>query len=159
MSSNTKFYTPYKPSITEVLIVLKKEFEDVEVISESEKENNRYVRVKLTFQREQRMIWVFFDSSDFDKEKPHTCFDLSVWDYSVEIMQTIGKYFGGWLIENDCSDNKPYYIENNFSIEKNNSDYLYEALTKEFDYKDIEKLCKFIQENKKLITDLNFGNE
>jgi len=158
MSSDTKFYTPVKPSFNEIMIVLKLEFENVMIIDDNKKDEFRFFRVMLTYQGEERMMWVFFDSPDFDKEKPHTCFDLGAYSNSVEIMQTIAKYFGGWLIENDCNDNiKPYYIENNCSIDKKNSDYLYEALAKEFSYKDVEKLCKFIQENKKLITDLNFG--
>jgi len=160
MSSDTKFYTPVKPSFNEIMIVFKLEFEDVKVISDNDKKENRFVRVYLTYKGVERMMWIFFDSPDFDENKPHTCFDLGAYSNSVEIMQIIAKYFGGWLIENGCNDNiKPYYIENNLTIDKKNSDYLYEALAKEFSYKDTEKLCKFIQENKKLITDLNFGLE
>lgn len=40
-----------------------------------------------------------------------TCLSLELYGNSVEIMKGIAQEFGGWLDENDCDDEPPYWID------------------------------------------------
>ncbi|NLK37640.1 MAG: hypothetical protein GX299_06110 [Epulopiscium sp.] len=63
---------------------------------------------------ERRLFAIVYKSRKFSKtgEKERQIFlDLGYWGSSVEIMKSIISYFSGWIDENDCDSEDPYYIE------------------------------------------------
>lgn len=150
----TKFYTAESFSFTEIKLILEKELKVlVEIDSDAD-----YARFFFKENEENRTLHISLNTYDFDKEKLHSSFDLGAWGESVEIMKSVAKYIGGWLLETDSDGkDKAYYVPKTESIERSNSSLLYEAVASKFNYKNTEMLVKFIQENKELINKLNFG--
>lgn len=71
--------------------------------------------VYFTYKGEERRLFTMvYKSRKFSKsgEKHRMIFlDLDYWGHSVEIMRSVLSFFGGWLDENDCDNEEPYYIE------------------------------------------------
>ena len=71
---------------------------------------NRYFTYKG---EERRLFAIVYKSTKFSKtgQKERQIFlDLGYWGSSVEIMKSIISNFSGYLDENDCDDEDPYFI-------------------------------------------------
>lgn len=71
--------------------------------------------VYFTYKGEERRLFsMIYKSRKFSKtgEKKRLIFlDLDYWGHSVEIMRSIISFFSGWMDENDCDKEGPYYID------------------------------------------------
>ena len=76
---------------------------------------HEYVAVYFTYKGEERRLFsMIYKSRKFSKtgEKKRLIFlDLDYWGHSVEIMRSIISFFSGWMDENDCDKEGPYYID------------------------------------------------
>jgi len=71
--------------------------------------------VYFTYKGEERRLFtMIYKSRKFSKtgEKSRLIFlDLDYWGHSVEIMRSTISYFSGWLDENDCDNEGPYFMD------------------------------------------------
>lgn len=74
-------------------------------------------------------------------------------------MKRIGKYFGGWLDENDCDDKKDtiFIKKTETDIELTNKQKLEQLICLNIDFKYAQKVIEFLQQNEEKIKELNFG--
>lgn len=70
--------------------------------------------VYFTYKGEERRLFaIIYKSRKFSKngeKERHIFLDLGYWGSSVEIMKSIISNFSGWIDENDCDNDNPYFI-------------------------------------------------
>lgn len=74
--------------------------------------DEKYKQILFTYKGESRMLSVFEDYTDKSHTGKDICtlIDLNCWGSSVEIIKSIVEEFGGYMIENDSSDDGWTYI-------------------------------------------------
>lgn len=93
-----------------------------------------------------------FDKTNYDIISGNTDF------MSVNILERIVKYFGGWIDKNDCDDIEAVFHERVIhDFELTNEQKLESLIAKSIEIRFIPSILKFLQENKDEILKLNFG--
>jgi len=123
MGVDAQFYTKEKITFEQVKDVIESEFGvpvEVQIVEDICEEGRDWCQLYFTLKCGESRTLAFFprsiDNRSWGTDKDHYvgeygCFHFSCWGKSTEILTRIGRYFGGWLTENDCDDKPDIYIE------------------------------------------------
>lgn len=159
MGVDTKIYFANRVSPTEIANAIQKEFGVAADLSNIKFEAKKY---EDDFDRHYGYIrftsdgisyhWYFYQFNRiYGGDRDGTNNDTMSSDCCEEnktAMKRIGKYFGGWLDENDCDDEKHIYIDKTEGeIELSSYQVLEQLVCSEIDYKYAQKVMEFIGRN------------
>jgi hypothetical protein len=157
MGCNSKLYFENRVDLNDIVNVIENEFK-TEVDTSLIHEDNGKPYGRIFFKVYCKTISLWYQSNNWisggerDKTDPDTL-DGKVEDY--DILKQIAKYFGGYVVKNDCGDKPEIYIEKSKgSIELNNKELLNNLIRTNLGFKDSEKFLNFIKENRNELKEL-----
>lgn len=117
-----------------------------------------YYTVEFNYKDEHRILSVFEHYIDDATKEVGTHLSMGMYGCSIEIMRGILEGFGGYIRENDCTDEWAYVSPSDrvhLSDEELLEDKLYKKLeTSELDFEEKQNVISFIKENLEFIKSL-----
>lgn len=108
MGINTQGYFSPEIKTDQIEDILNNKFNVETTIEKTHNEN--FKQIFFNYKGESRILSVFENYTDklhTDQDKV-TLIDLNLWGSSVELIKGIVEEYGGYMVENDCSDEWAY---------------------------------------------------
>lgn len=157
MGCNSKLYFENRVELNDIINVIEKEFK-TEVDTSLVHENSDRPFGRIFFKVYCKTVSLWYKPNNWISGGERDITDPDTLDGvvdSYEILKQIAKYFGGYVVENDCDDKPEIYIENSKGyIEYNDKELLNNLIRTKLGYKDSEKFLNFIKENRKDLKEL-----
>ena len=111
MGINTQGVMNSRVEVSDIVEVLERKFN---VITEIEDTHDKdYKQIVFDYNGEDRRMSVFVNYNDhshigFTGMNEVTLIDLNLWGSSIELIEGIVEEYGGYMVDNDCSDDWRY---------------------------------------------------
>ena len=107
MGINTQGIIEHRFGVSDVIEVLANKFNVNPVIEDTHDKN--FKSIFFNYKGEDRIMSVFVNYSDlehigFTGMRMVTLIDLNLWGSSIELIEGVVEEFGGYMVDDDCSD-------------------------------------------------------
>lgn len=107
MGVNTQGIINSSVGVSDIIEILENKFDVITTIEDTH--NKDYKQIVFDYNGEDRRMSVFVNYSDishigFTGMDKATLIDLNLWGSSIKLIEGIVEEFGGFVIDNDCSD-------------------------------------------------------